>query len=177
MAAEYELSGSDVLAANSGKDKGSINGQLFFPGAQHSGWERSLMMGLAFRRPVTGGWISSRFGPRIDPFTGVRSMHRGIDIAAPAGSPVFATADAVVERVANNRVLGSYVILDHFGRSHQTLYAHLSSVDIRVGQRIRGGVPIGRVGSTGLSTGAHLHFELWYRRQPINPALLIEGFR
>ena len=112
LAEEYALSGSDVLSANSGTHKGSISGQLFFPGAQHSGWERSLMMGLAFRRPVTGGWISSRFGPRADPFTGVPSVHRGIDIAAPAGSPVYATADAVVERVANNRVLGLYLILD-----------------------------------------------------------------
>lgn len=177
VAADHALSGSDVLAANPGIDGASVSGRLFFPGAQHSGWERSLMMGLAFRRPLNGGWISSGFGPRSDPFTGLRRMHRGVDIAAPTGTPVYATADALVERVATHRVLGNYVILDHFGRSHQTLYAHLSTVHVRAGQRVRAGVLIGRVGSTGLSTGSHLHLELWHRRQPINPALLIEGLR
>ena len=177
VAADHALSGGDVLAANPGADARSASGLLFFPGAQHSGWERSLMMGLAFRRPMRGGWVSSGFGRRVDPFSGVWSAHRGIDIAAPTGTRVLAAADAVVERVANHPVLGTYVILDHFGRSHQSLYAHLSAVHVRVGQRVRGGTTIGRVGSTGKSTGSHLHFELWRRRQPINPTLLIDGLR
>lgn len=177
LAAEHALSGGDVLVANPHADAGSASGLLFFPGAQHSGWERSLMMGLAFRRPLEGGWVSSGFGPRIDPFSSARSIHRGIDIAAPTGTSVVAAADAVVERVATHRVLGTYLILDHFGRSYQTLYAHLSAVHVRVGQRVRGGSAIGRVGSTGMSTGSHLHFELWHRRQPMNPELRIEGLR
>ena len=175
VAGSYGLAGSDVLAANPGVDAQSVSGSLFFPGAQHSGLERLLRMGLGFDRPLHGGRVSSAFGMRVDPFSGKWRMHRGIDIAAPRGTRVRAAADGRVERVASNNVLGNFVVLDHQARSYQSLYAHLSAVHVRVGERVSTGNTIGRVGSTGMSTGPHLHFELWSRRQPINPASEVPG--
>lgn len=174
-AGSYGLSGSDVLAANPGADAQSVTGELFFPGAQHSGFERLLRMGLGFDRPLRGGWVSSPFGMRVDPFSGKWRMHRGVDIAAPNGTRVRAAADGRVERVASNNVMGNFVVIDHQARSYHSLYAHLSTVSVRVGQRVSTGNTIGRVGSTGMSTGPHLHFELWSRRQPINPASQVPG--
>lgn len=177
VAAGHGLAGSDVLAANPGVEEGPVSGPLFFPGAQLSGWERRLAMGLGFYRPLHGGRITSRFGMRTDPFSGRWRMHRGIDIAAPTGTRVIATADAVVERVGYNSVFGNYVVLNHMSGRHQSLYAHLSAVNVRQGQRVAAANTVGRVGSTGLSTGPHLHFELWSLRQPINPAAEIRGLR
>ena len=177
VAADHGLAGSDVLSANPGADARSVSGPLFFPGAQHSGYERRLAMGLGFLRPLYGGWVTSGFGMRTDPFSGRWRMHRGIDIAAPTGTRVIATADAVVERVDYNSVFGHYVVLDHLSGRHQSLYAHLSAVSVRAGQRVAAANTVGRVGSTGMSTGPHLHFELWSLRQPINPAAEIRGLR
>jgi len=174
-ASSYGLSGSDVLAANPGVDAQSVSGELFFPGAQHTGFERLLRMGLGFRRPLRGGWVSSPFGMRVHPFSGKWRMHRGVDIAAPHGTRVLAAADGRVERVASDSLLGRFVVIDHGARSYQSLYAHLSAVHVDVGERVSIGSTIGRVGSTGQSTGPHLHFELWSRRQPINPASEVPG--
>ncbi|MCY4376604.1 MAG: M23 family metallopeptidase [Spirochaetaceae bacterium] len=174
VAGDHGLAGSDVLAANPG-DAQSVSGELFFPGAQNSGFERLLRMGLGFGRPLYGGWVSSPFGMRVHPFSGKWRMHRGVDIAAPHGTPVQAAADGRVERVASDGVLGRYVVIDHGARSYQTLYAHLSSVHVHVGELVSTGSTIGRVGSTGQSTGPHLHFELWSRRQPINPTSQVPG--
>ena len=175
MAGSYGLAGSDVLAANPGVDAQAVNGPLFFPGAQHSGFERLLAMGLGFDRPLRGGWVSSPFGMRVHPFSGKWRMHRGTDIAAPHGTRVLAAADGRVERVASDSVLGNYVVIDHQAQSYHSLYAHLSSVHVKAGQSVNGGNTIGRVGSTGMSTGPHLHFELWSRRQPVNPASEVPG--
>ena len=174
VAGDHGLAGSDVLAANPG-DAQLVSGELFFPGAQNSGFERLLRMGLGFGRPLYGGWVSSPFGMRVHPFSGKWRMHRGVDIAAPHGTPVQAAADGRVERVASDGVLGRYVVIDHGARSYQTLYAHLSSVHVHVGELVSTGNTIGRVGSTGQSTGPHLHFELWSRRQPINPTSQVPG--
>ena len=175
VAGDHGLSGSDVLAANPGIDVQSVSGSLFFPGAQHSGFERLLRMGLGFDHPLRGGWVSSAFGMRVDPFSGKWRMHRGIDIAASYRTRVRAAADGRVERVASNNVLGKFVVIDHQARSYHSLYAHLSSVNVHVGELVNTGTTIGRVGSTGMSTGPHLHFELWRRRQPINPASQVKG--
>lgn len=175
VAGDHGLAGSDVLAANPGVDAQSVGGELFFPGAQNSGFERLLRMGLGFGRPLRGGWVSSPFGMRVHPFSGKWRMHRGVDIAAPHGTPVQAAADGRVERVARDGVLGRFVVIDHGARSYQSLYAHLSSVHVNVGELVSTGNTIGRVGSTGQSTGPHLHFELWSRRQPIDPASQVPG--
>lgn len=149
--------------------------ELFFPGVQHSGHELSLAIGTAFRLPARG-WISSRFGPRRDPFTGAWRQHRGIDIAAPTGTPVFATQGGRVAAVGSGAQLGKYIILTHFG-GYSSVYAHLSRIYVSRGERVSSGETIGAMGSTGRSTGPHLHFELRRGNIHVNPADWIPGLR
>ena len=149
--------------------------ELFFPGVQHSGHELSLAIGTAFRRPVRG-WVSSRFGPRRDPFTGAWRQHRGVDIAAPHGTRVVATQDGRVAAAGSGAQLGKYVIVTHFG-GYSSVYAHLSRIYVSRGERVSGGETIGALGSTGRSTGPHLHFELRRGNIHVNPADWIPSLR
>ena len=122
--------------------------------------------------PVAARAITSRFGQRVHPLLGGLREHRGVDIAASAGSPVIATSDGVAS-IAN--WFGGYglcVALEH-GGGLQTRYGHLSRLNIVAGQRVRRGDVIGFVGSTGLSTGPHLHYEVRLRGQAIDPASLL----
>ena len=148
--------------------------ELFFPGVQHSGRELSLAIGTAFQRPARAGWISSRFGPRRDPFTGNWRQHRGVDIAAPHGTRVYSVQDGRVAAVGSNGVLGKYIIVAHFA-GYSSLYAHLSRIYVGRGAGVSGGEAIGAIGSTGRSTGPHLHFELRRGQLHLNPADFIPG--
>ena len=150
--------------------------ELFFPGVQHSGRELSLAIGTAFGRPARTGWVSSRFGPRKDPFTGAWRQHRGVDIAAPHGTRVYSVQDGRVAAVGSNGVLGKYIIVAHFA-GYSSLYAHLSRIYVARGEGVSGGEAIGAIGSTGRSTGPHLHFELRRGQLHLNPADLIPGLR
>lgn len=116
--------------------------------------------------------ISSGFGERVDPITGERSFHTGTDIAVPAGTPILAAADGTVT-VANGTDpwgggYGYYIKIGH-GNSIETLYAHCSAICVTPGQTVRQGEVIGYVGSTGNSTGSHLHFEVWVDGMRIDP--------
>ena len=150
--------------------------ELFFPGVQHSGRELSLATGTAFGRPARTGWVSSRFGPRRDPFTGAWRQHRGVDIAAPHGTRVYSVQDGRVAAVGSNGVLGKYIIVAHFA-GYSSLYAHLSRIYVSRDEGVNGGETIGAIGSTGRSTGPHLHFELRRGQLHLNPADLIPGLR
>ncbi len=150
--------------------------ELFFPGVQHSGRELSLATGTAFQRPARTGWVSSRFGPRRDPFGGGWRQHRGVDIAAPHGTRVYSVQDGRVAAVGSNGVLGKYIIVAHFA-GYSSLYAHLSRIYVARGEGVSGGESIGAIGSTGRSTGPHLHFELRRGQLHLNPADLIPGLR
>ena len=112
--------------------------------------------------------IASGFGYRRDPITGITKFHEGIDFAAPTGTPVYATADAVVSAVNKSNRSGFSVDLDH-GYNYVTKYAHLSQIMVREGQKVKRGTIIGRVGSTGKSTGPHLHYEVRFKGEPENP--------
>lgn len=117
--------------------------------------------------PVVG-YISSEFGYRPDPISGRREMHDGLDISAPYGTKVIAPADGAVLFSGAQRGYGYVVIIAHkYGIS--TRYAHLSAMNVRVGQRIRKNDIIGYVGSTGKATGPHLHFEVRVESRPVNP--------
>lgn len=120
-----------------------------------------------FIRPVNGR-MSSGFGMRRHPVTGRTRMHNGVDIAAPTGTPIRAAGSGRVITAAYLRGYGYTVIVDH-GGGVSTLYAHCSSILVRVGQSVQTGQTIARVGSTGLSTGPHLHFEIRINGRPINP--------
>ena len=148
---------------------------LFFPGVQHHGIERSVVIGTAFLRPVLG-WTSSAYGYRKDPFTAVLQFHRGVDIAAPAGSPVRAALDGKVTMVAEDPVLGLYVMVRH-QIGYSTVYGHLQQALVRPGAAVARGQRIGLVGSSGKATGPHLHFEVRKSGRPINTTGLLSTHR
>lgn len=114
------------------------------------------------------GWLASGFGKRISPFTGVLTMHNGVDIATRMGAPIVAPADGVVTYVGYHNGLGKMIKINH-GYGVETLYGHLSKYDTKRGERVKRGDVIGYVGSTGLSTGPHLHYEVMVNRVPVNP--------
>jgi murein DD-endopeptidase MepM/ murein hydrolase activator NlpD len=114
------------------------------------------------------GWFSHGFGWRKDPFSGKRQFHRGIDIVNQRGTPVYATADGVVSRAVRVADLGKTIDVSH-GGGYVTRYAHLSEITVRPGQKIRRGETIGKMGSTGRSTGDHLHYEVFHDGRRVNP--------
>jgi murein DD-endopeptidase MepM/ murein hydrolase activator NlpD len=121
------------------------------------------------------GILTSGFGYRTDPMTHGRGVHQGIDISAPTGQPVQATANAIVLRAATVGGLGKAVYLAH-GYGLTTRYGHLSQIDVQPGQRVKRGDVIGRVGNTGRSTAPHLHYEVRVDGQPVNPlAYILDG--
>jgi murein DD-endopeptidase MepM/ murein hydrolase activator NlpD len=123
--------------------------------------------------PITEGWYSSNFGWRIDPFTGRSAMHEGVDYMVPAGTPIYASAGGVVVYADTHPQYGNMVEIDH-GNQVITRYAHASRLLVKVGDVVRRGHEIARVGSTGRSTGNHLHFEVRYRGIAQNPVRFLE---
>ncbi|MDR2314540.1 MAG: M23 family metallopeptidase [Spirochaetaceae bacterium] len=140
---------------------------LFIPGAKMDKNALRQALGELFIFPVVGR-LSSPFGWRIDPFSRTRSFHTGLDIASPMGTPVKAAADGRVSAIGANAVYGNFIILTHTG-DYQTMYAHLSRILVQRGVYVNQGTVIGRVGSTGRSTGAHLHFSVYKGKRAINP--------
>jgi murein DD-endopeptidase MepM/ murein hydrolase activator NlpD len=122
------------------------------------------------RTPVDGFRVSSGFGMRKHPILGYSKFHRGVDFAAPTGTPIYAAGDGVVQEVGPKSTYGKYVRIKHNG-TYSTAYAHLSrfATGMKVGRRVRQGEVIGYVGSTGLSTGSHLHYEVLIADKQINP--------
>lgn len=118
--------------------------------------------------PVERGWISSRFGRRNSPFTGVPEMHEGIDIAGREGTPVLAVAAGVVRTAEMRRDYGYMIEIDH-GNGYSTRYAHNKINMVREGDLVQQGSVIAKLGNTGRSTGNHLHFEVLKHGQPIDP--------
>ena len=115
-----------------------------------------------------GGYLSSAFGYRIDPFTGIRAFHRAVDISTPYGQEVLATAAGRVVSAKPTGNLGNLIVIDH-GFGLRTRYGHLSSFTVGGGEQVARGDLIGYVGSTGRSTGSHVHYEIWADGRPINP--------
>ena len=120
------------------------------------------------------GWLTGTFGGRSDPFTGEPGFHQGLDISTEKGQPVFATADGSIEAASYSGDYGNLIVLKHaFGLV--TRYGHLSSFTVKPGQQVKRGEVIGYVGSTGRSTGAHLHYEILANGKLINPLQLLTG--
>jgi murein DD-endopeptidase MepM/ murein hydrolase activator NlpD len=118
------------------------------------------------------GWLTGTFGGRSDPFTGEPGFHQGIDIATDKGNPIYATADGIVESAARTGAYGNLLVVTHaFGLS--TRYGHLSAFNVTPGQHVNRGDVIGFVGSTGRSTGSHLHYEILANGKLINPLQLL----
>ena len=116
----------------------------------------------------TQGYYASGFGMRRNPFTGENSLHRGVDFAAPLGTPVIAPADGQVVSVDYSADFGKTLVIDH-GYGVRTIYCHLSRAKVKVGQKIKRGEGIAAVGDSGRSTGPHLHYEVYVEGTPVNP--------
>ncbi len=119
--------------------------------------------------PSEGGWLSSHYGLRADPFTGESAVHRGVDIANRFGAPVLATSRGVVTFAGKMKDFGYMVDVEH-GYGYKTRYGHLSSLAVKVGDEISDNQLIGRVGSSGRSTGPHLHYEVHRNGRSLNPS-------
>ena len=122
------------------------------------------------KTPINGARLSSRYGARKHPILGYTKMHRGLDFAAPSGTPVFAAGDGVIEKAGWNGSYGRYIKIRHTG-TYKTAYAHLSSIhkNIKIGRRVLQGKTIGYVGTSGRSTGPHLHYEVLRNNRQVNP--------
>ncbi|MBR2194028.1 MAG: peptidoglycan DD-metalloendopeptidase family protein [Salinivirgaceae bacterium] len=120
-------------------------------------------------KPCTYSRISSPFGERIHPVYGKKSFHKGIDLAAPNGTPIYATADGVVAFAGVCNGYGNFIKLNH-QNGYKTGYAHMSSMVVKTNDKVKKGDLIGYVGSTGTSTGNHLHYEVYYNDQVTDPA-------
>ena len=116
----------------------------------------------------TKGWLSRGYGMKNDPFTGYNRLHRGIDISNNSGTPIIAPADGRVKSVMTDRGMGKMIVIDH-GYGFVTRYGHLSQIDVKRGQQVKRGEVIAKMGSTGYSTGPHLHYEVWRNGKVLNP--------
>ena len=114
------------------------------------------------------GWVTSMFGFRTDPFTGLNQMHEGIDIANQIGTPVIAPADGIISDSGNDLGFGKILVISH-GFGMTTRYAHLSKILVKVGQKVERGEKIAEVGMSGKTTGPHLHYEVRFNDSLVNP--------
>lgn len=140
----------------------------------HDSWGRTesaptkTSVSIPSINPVEVMRFSSQYGYRTDPFQGRRKNHKGVDISGPIGTPIYATADGIIGRAQWVSGYGKYVEIEH-GNAIQTRYGHLSAMNVVSGQRVKQGEIIGFMGSTGRSTGSHLHYEVRIAGEPVNP--------
>ncbi|MBN2873603.1 MAG: M23 family metallopeptidase [Spirochaetales bacterium] len=172
LAASYGVSAERILELNH-LDDGSVPAgrQLFLPDARLSSWTLREISGDLFSWPVRG-WITSWYGWRNDPFSGARSFHTGIDIGASRGTPVRAAMEGVVAATGYSSVSGNYVLLRHHS-GYTSLYAHLDRIDVRSGRSVTQSTVLGALGSTGYSTGPHLHFTVSKNGRTLNPMTVL----
>ena len=125
------------------------------------------------KTPVDGARLSSRFGMRRHPILGYTRLHRGLDFAAPTGTPIYAAGTGTVESVSRSREYGRFVKIQH-SNGYETVYAHLSRFarGLKSNTTVRQGQIIGFVGMSGLATGPHLHYEVLHYGKPVNPRTL-----
>ena len=148
----------------------------FFPGDDLSATERVFFLNRGFSFPLRNFEISSFYGQRINPVTGRLSMHRGLDLAAPMGAEVYSVKSGTVLDLGEDPVLGKYVIVGH-ENNWVSFYGHLSSITTALHMELQSASLIGKVGTTGQSTGPHLHFEIRQNGQSQDPARLLRFFK
>jgi hypothetical protein len=147
-------------------------GFYFFPGMEFNSTERAFFLNTGFRFPLKSYRLTSSFGIRRNPVTGNTRLHQGIDLAAPAGTEVHAAGDGIVTEIGNDPVYGNFIIIRH-NNNWASLYGHLQRIGTTLRSNVRSGTIIGWVGSTGQSTGPHLHFELRQNGRARDPDKLL----
>ena len=169
VASRYNIPSNAILDANDLiSERLEVGQPLFLPGARMDPVDLQIALGELMQFPYRGRFTSG-FGYRRDPFTGLRRFHNGIDVAGPSGSAIRAAMAGVVAHVESQTGnYGRFIIIRHTN-GFQTLYAHLSSFSVSLGQRVARGQQIGLLGNTGRSTGAHLHFSVIKNGRFVNP--------
>ncbi|MCR4580412.1 MAG: M23 family metallopeptidase [Treponema sp.] len=176
ISTKYGISLDNLLDVNDlTKETLTAGQQLFIPGVGLDAGTLRNAMGELFTMPIAAKFRwSSPYGYRADPFTGVKTFHTGTDMACPTGTPILASMSGRVMKVGTmHRIYGNYVIIDH-GNGYQTLYAHMSKVIAAKGQWVSQGTRIGLVGSTGYSTGPHLHFTVYKNGKLVDPMSVLK---
>ena len=176
VASKYGIKLDNLLDVNDlTKETLTAGQQLFIPGVGMDASALRNAMGELFTMPITAKFRwSSPYGYRADPFSGVKTFHTGTDMACPTGTPIVASMSGRVMKVGNmHRIYGNYVIIDH-GNGYQTLYAHMSKALVAKGQWVSQGTRIGLVGSTGYSTGPHLHFTVYKNGKLVDPMSILK---
>ena len=175
LSVKYHVSVEEILDANDlSTETLSTGTELFIPGAKMDSTELKKAMGELFSYPILASWrLTSKFGPRKDPFTGVASNHTGIDMACPTGTPIRAAMSGIVAYVGWSNIFGNYIIINH-GNGYQSLYGHMSQTIAKKGQAVDHNTKIGLVGSTGYSTGPHLHFTIYKNGNLVDPLSLLK---
>ena len=148
----------------------------FIPGDNFTATERVFFLNRGFHYPLEHFTVTSFYGPRTNPVTGKYGMHAGLDLAAPEGSEVYAVKDGTVIGTGVDPILGNYILISH-ENNWVSCYGHLSSINVSLHAEVQSGSLIGRVGTTGQSTGPHLHFELKQNGQSRDPAKLLGIFK
>lgn len=172
LATSYEISADRIKELNGIGDEPLEAGRnLFLPDARLSSWALREISGDLFKWPLHG-WITSWYGWRKDPFSGDRSFHTGLDIGANRGSPVRAAMEGVVSATGYSTVSGNYIVIRHHS-GYTTMYGHLDRIDVKPGRSVSQGTLIGVVGSTGYSTGPHLHFTVSKYGRTLNPMTVL----
>lgn len=176
VAKKYSTSVEDILDVNDLESSVlAVGTKLFIPGAALDKTALRKAMGDTFINPLKNAKyrLTSRCGWRPDPFTGVRQYHPGIDMAINAGTPIYAALGGKVVVAGWSNLYGNYVIIDH-QNGYQTLYGHMQKCLCSVGQEVSTATKIGLVGSTGYSTGPHLHFTVYKNGKVVDPLTLIK---
>lgn len=175
IGAKYNVAMEDLLDVNELVEQDLQIGQtLFIPGAILDNTTLKQAMGELFIMPLSVKFrYSSMFGTRADPFTGVTTTHKGIDMACPQGTPIRACCGGTVAMTSYSNLYGNYVIINH-GNGYQTLYGHMSKKVAKAGQVVSQGQLIGYVGSTGYSTGPHLHLSVYKNNKVIDPLTVLK---
>ena len=155
--------------------KGKNSGVFYFlSGEKFHQLERTFFLGIMFRFPLPKGIITSPFGERINPLTGKPHFHNGIDIAAPLGTEILASRGGRIINIGYNDIYGNFITIEHED-NYETVYCHLKKNFVELNQKVQSGMIIATVGTTGMSTGPHLHFEILGRGQAKDPILMIAG--
>lgn len=171
---DADASGGPLIGLSTASD-GSLDPRFERLGlslARMDALERGLA-GIPQVLPAAMEYISSGFGYRHDPFTGAGAFHAGLDFKGPRGAPIYAAANGTISFVGVKQGYGNCIEVDH-GNGLMTRYAHMSRFGAAIGQRVRAGQQIGAIGSTGRSTGPHLHFEVRVNEQAVNPRPFLE---
>ncbi len=175
VSAKYGISIEDILDVNDLTSDIIYPGTvLFIPGGKLDSESLKKSLGELWMLPLSCSYrITSEYGYRADPFTGVRSFHTGIDLAVSAGTPIRASMAGKVSTAGWSNTYGNYVIISH-SNGYQTLYAHMQKYTVKKGENVSQGQNIGYVGSTGYSTGPHLHFSVYKNSQLVSPTTILK---